>query len=85
MWQSIILFVYITELSFIFSNMQSARHDVDDDSLAERDLYESPDPIILIRKNINKGNKELAHLLDILDQTLEVEERIREVMTRLKT
>jgi hypothetical protein len=39
---------------------QSARHDVDDDSLAERDLYESPDPMILIRKMINKGNKELT-------------------------
>jgi hypothetical protein len=38
------------------------RHDVDDDSLAERDLYESPDPMILIRKMINTKNKELAHL-----------------------
>jgi hypothetical protein len=33
------------------------RHDVDDDSLAERDLYESPDPMILIRKMINTKNK----------------------------
>ena len=41
--------------------------------------------MILIRKNINKGNNELAHLLDILDQTPEVEERIKEVMTMLKT
>ena len=61
------------------------RHDVDDDSLAERDLYESPNPMILIRKMINKGNKELAQLLKILDQTLEVEQRINEVMTGLKT
>jgi hypothetical protein len=65
--------------------MYSARHDVDDDSLAERDLYESPDPMILIRKMINTGNKELAHLLNILDQTPDVEQRINEVMTRLKT
>ena len=61
------------------------RHDVDDDSLAERDLYESPDPMILIRKMINTKNKELAHLLNILDQTPDVEQRINEVMTRLKT
>ena len=59
-------------------------HDVDDDSLRERDSYESPDPMVLIRKKINKANKELAHLLDILYQTPEVEERIKEVMTRLK-
>jgi hypothetical protein len=63
----------------------SSKHDVDDDSLEERDLYESLDPMVLIRKKINKENKELAHLLDILDQTLEVEERIKEVMTRIKT
>jgi hypothetical protein len=60
-------------------------HDVDDDSLGEMDLYESPDPMVLIRKNINKASKELAHLLDILDQIPEVEERIKEVMTRIKT
>jgi hypothetical protein len=59
-------------------------HDVDDDSLGEMYLYESLDPMVLIRKKINKGNKELAHLLDILDQTPEVEERIKEVMTRVK-
>jgi uncharacterized protein (DUF1778 family) len=41
--------------------------------------------MILIRKMINKGNKELAHLLNILDQTPDVEQRINEVMTRLKT
>ena len=60
-------------------------HHVDDDSLGEMDLYESLDPMVLIRKNISKGNNELAHLLDILDQTPEVEEMIKEVMTRLKT
>ena len=48
-------------------------------------LYESLDPMVLIKKKINKANKELTHLLDILDQTPEVEERIKEVMTRLKT
>jgi hypothetical protein len=53
--------------------------------LDERDLYASPDPMVLIKKKINKANMELAHLLDILDQTPEVEERIREVMTRLNT
>jgi uncharacterized protein (DUF1778 family) len=41
--------------------------------------------MILIRKMINTGNKELAHLLNILDQTPDVEQRINEVMTRLKT
>ena len=41
--------------------------------------------MVLIRKKINKGNKELSHLLDILDQTPAVEERIKEVMKRLKT
>ena len=60
-------------------------HDVDDDLLGERDLYEFSNPTILIRKMINKGNKELSHLLDILDQTPEVEERIKEVMTGLNT
>jgi hypothetical protein len=60
-------------------------HDVDDDSLGKRDLYAYPDTMVLINKNINQTNRELAHLLDILDKTLEVEERIREVMTRLNT
>jgi hypothetical protein len=55
-------------------------HDVDDDSLSKRDLYESHNPIVLIRKKINKANKELAQSLDILDQTPKVEERIKEVM-----
>jgi hypothetical protein len=41
--------------------------------------------MILIKKMINTGNKELAHLLNILDQTLDIEQRINEVMTRLKT
>jgi uncharacterized protein (DUF1778 family) len=41
--------------------------------------------MVLIKKNINKVNKELAHLLDILDQTSKVNERVREVMTRLNT
>jgi uncharacterized protein (DUF1778 family) len=49
------------------------------------DLYESPDPMVLIKKNINNANKELAHLLDILDQTPAVKERIREFMTRINT
>jgi hypothetical protein len=62
-----------------------AGHDVDDESLDKSDLYESPDPMVLIRKKINKENKELSHLLDILDQTPEVEERIKEILTRLKT
>ena len=47
----------------------ASEHDVDDDSLDEMDLYESPDPMVLIRRKINKANKELAHLLDLLDQT----------------
>jgi uncharacterized protein (DUF1778 family) len=49
------------------------------------DLYESPDPMILIRNMINTKNKELTHLLNILDQTPDVKQRINEVMTRLKT
>jgi hypothetical protein len=60
-------------------------HDADDDSVGKMDLYESPNPMVLIKKKTNKANKELAHLLDILDQNPEVEERIKEVMTRLKT
>jgi hypothetical protein len=61
-------------------------HDDDDDnSLDERDLYEYPDLMVLIKKNINKVNKELANLLYILDQTPEVKKRIKEVMTRLNT
>ena len=61
------------------------QHDVDDESLREIYLYESPDPMVLIRKKINKANKELVHLLDNLVQNLEVEERIKEVMRKLKT
>jgi hypothetical protein len=85
LWRSVILFVYITELTFIYLNMYSSGHDVDDNFLDEMVLYESTNPMVLIKKKINKAKKELAHLLDILDQTPEVEERIIEVMTRLKT
>ena len=51
-------------------------HDVDDYSLDKMDFYASPNPMVLIKKKINQANMELAHLLDILDQTPAVEERI---------
>ncbi len=37
--------------------VSASEHDVDDDSLSETDLYESPNPMVLIRKKINKENK----------------------------
>jgi hypothetical protein len=51
----------------------------------EEDLYSSPDPMVMIHKNIIKENKELAHLLDLEDQTPEVKQRIKLVMTQLRT
>jgi len=60
-------------------------HDVDDYSLDKMDFYASPNPMVLIKKKINQANMELAHLLDILDQTPAVEERIWEFMKRINT
>jgi hypothetical protein len=60
-------------------------HDVDDDSLRRKGFVCIPRPYGINKKNINQANMELAHLLDILDQTPEVEERIREVMKRINT
>ena len=41
--------------------------------------------MVLINKKIEQENTELECLLDTLDQTLEIQERIRQVMTQLTT
>jgi hypothetical protein len=64
--------------------MQSAGH-VDHDSTDEEGFYSSPDPMVLIKKNIIKANKELASFLDRLDQTLDVVAKINILMSQLNT
>jgi hypothetical protein len=44
-----------------------------------------PDLMVLIKKNIIKGNKELASLLDCPDQTPDVLEKINILMSQLNT
>ena len=64
--------------------MYSVSHD-SHDSLGQVDFYSSPNPKVLIYKKINKGNTKFDCMLDIVDKTPEIEERIFQVMTQLKT
>ena len=45
---------------------------MDHDSVDEEGFYSCIDPMLLLRKNIIKDNKELVILLDRLEQTLDV-------------
>jgi hypothetical protein len=64
--------------------MKSKGHDVHD-SPNEEELYSSPDPMVIIQKKVIKVNKELAHLLDLADQNIEVKQRITLVMKQIRT
>jgi hypothetical protein len=58
---------------------------VDHDSTDEEVFYSCADPMISLKKKIIKYNKELFSLLDSPEQTLDVKERIKLLMSQLNT
>jgi hypothetical protein len=58
---------------------------VDHDSADEEVFYSCANPMLSLKKNINKANKELFNLLDHPEQTLDVKERIKLLMSQLNT
>jgi hypothetical protein len=58
---------------------------VDHDSTDEEGFYSCVDPMVLIKKKIIKANKELASLLDHPEQTPDVKEKIKLLMSQLNT
>jgi hypothetical protein len=58
---------------------------VDHDSSNEEGFYSCVDPMLSLKKNIIKDNKELFILLDRPEQTLDVKERIKLLMSQLNT
>jgi hypothetical protein len=58
---------------------------VDHDSADEEGFYSCVDPILLLKKRIIKSNKELVSLLDRPEQTLDIKERIKLLMSQLNT
>jgi hypothetical protein len=58
---------------------------VDHDSADEEGFYSCVDPILLLKKRIIKSNKELVILLDRPEQTLDIKERIKILMSQLNT
>jgi hypothetical protein len=58
---------------------------VDHDSADEEGFYSCADPMLLLKKKIIKANKELVSLLDRPEQTLDVKERIKLLMSQLNT
>jgi hypothetical protein len=58
---------------------------VDHDSVDEEGFYSCADPMLSLKKNIIKANKELFSLLDRPEQTLDVKERIKLLMSQFNT
>jgi hypothetical protein len=58
---------------------------VDHDSIDEEGFYSYVDSMVLLKKIIFKANKELVSLLDRLEQTLDVKEKIKLLMSQLNT
>jgi hypothetical protein len=58
---------------------------VDHDSTDEEGFYSCTDLMLSLKKNIIKANKELFSLLDRLEQTPDVKERIKLLMSQLNT
>jgi hypothetical protein len=58
---------------------------VDHDSADEEGFYSCADLMLLLKKKIIKANKELVSLLDRPEQTPDVKERIKLLMSQLNT
>jgi TusA-related sulfurtransferase len=58
---------------------------VDHDYANEEGFYSCANPMLLLKKNIIKANKELVILLDRPEQTSDVKERIKLLMSQLNT
>jgi hypothetical protein len=58
---------------------------VDHDSADEEGFYSCVDPMLSLKKKIIKANKELFSLLDRPEQTPDVKERIKLLMSQLNT
>ena len=58
---------------------------MDHDSANEEGFYSCVDLMLSLKKNIIKANKELFSLLDRPEQTLNVKERIKLLMSQLNT
>jgi hypothetical protein len=58
---------------------------VDHDSADEEGFYSCVDPMLSLKKKIIKANKELFILLDRPEQTPDVKERIKLLMSQLNT
>jgi hypothetical protein len=58
---------------------------VDHDSTDEEGFYSCTDPMLLLKKKIIKANKELVSLLDHPEQTPDVKEKIKLLMSQLNT
>jgi hypothetical protein len=58
---------------------------VDHDSTNEEGFYSCIDSILLLKTKIIKDNKELVRLLDNPEQTSDVKERIKLLMSQLNT
>jgi hypothetical protein len=58
---------------------------VDHDSADEEGFYSCADLILSLKKKIIKANMELFSLLDRPEQTLDVKERIKLLMSQLNT
>jgi hypothetical protein len=58
---------------------------VDHDSADEEGFYSCADPMLSLKKKIIKANKELFSLLDRPEQTPDVKERIKLLMSQLNT
>ena len=58
---------------------------MDHDYVDEEGFYSCVDPMVLIKRKIIKANKELASLLDLLEQTPDVKAKIKLLMSQLNT
>ena len=58
---------------------------MDHDSADEEGFYSCADLMLSLKKNIIKSNKELVSLLDCLEQTPDVKEKIKLLMSQLNT
>ena len=58
---------------------------MDHDFADEEGFYSCVDPMILLKKKIIKANKELFILLDLPEQTPDVKEKIKLLMSQLNT
>ena len=65
--------------------MQTPGPGAPDDSLNKEEFSASPCPLLLLQKKSRKTAMELECLLDVVPQTPELGQRIRQLMTQLET